>query len=322
MRAEVVHIAEFVSATPRLLPRGQMIHRADATPPERVPVAHHVVMPTDRARSVAGRVAELGGVARPTRLVREGHGRRQIADAISRGLVTRVRRDWIASPDADEYLVAAARTGTVVSCVTAAERLGIWVHERPDRPHVAYPGRGKIAETAAVVHWQRAIVPRHPDLLEDGVENVLMTVAACRPYEEALAVWESAVNKRLVDRRRLERLPWVGVARRLATEVTPWADSGLETYFSTRLRWLRLSIRPQIWIDGHRVDFLIGERLAVQIDGGHHVGPQRSEDIRHDAALMLLGYHVIRVSYEQVMHRWPEVQELIMHAVAQGLHRA
>jgi len=279
-------------------------------------------MQIDRARAVADRVAALGGVARPTRLVREGHGRRQIADAVSRGLVTRVRRDWIASPDADEYLIAAARTGTVVSCITAAERLGLWVHERPDRPHVAYPGRGKPVPTVAVVHWQRAIVPRHPDVLEDGIENVLMTVAACRPYEEARAVWESAVNKRLVDRRRLERLPWVGTARHLATEVTPWADSGLETYFPVRLRWIGLPIRPQIWIDGHRVDFLIGDRLVVQIDGGHHVGPQRSEDIRHDAALMLLGYHVIRVSYDQVMHRWHEIQEQIMQAVAQGLHRA
>ncbi|MGN7187095.1 endonuclease domain-containing protein [Microbacterium enclense] len=279
-------------------------------------------MKIDRVRAVADRVADLGGVARPTRLVREGHGRRQVSEAVSRGLVTRVRRDWIASPGADEYLVAAARTGTVLSCVTAAERLGLWVHERPPQPHVAHPGRGKIAATAAVVHWQRAIVPRHPDLLEDGIENVLMTVAACRPYEQARAVWESALNKRLVDRPRLERLPWVGVARRLAQEVTPWADSGLETYFVTRLGWLRLPIRTQIWIEGHRVDSLIGERLVVQIDGGHHVGRQRSEDIRHDAALMLLGFHVIRVSYEQVMHRWPEVQEQIMQAVAQGLHRA
>ena len=35
----------------------------------------------------------------------------------------------------------------------------------------------------------------------------------------------------------------------------------------------------------------------VQIDGGHHVGLQRAEDVAHDAALTLLGYHVIRVTY-------------------------
>lgn len=42
----------------------------------------------------------------------------------------------------------------------------------------------------------------------------------------------------------------------------------------------------------------------------------------HDAALMLLGYRVIRVTSVQVTQRWHEVQDLIMRAVAQGLHRA
>jgi very-short-patch-repair endonuclease len=52
------------------------------------------------------------------------------------------------------------------------------------------------------------------------------------------------------------------------------------------------------------------------------VGAQRSEDIKHDAELKLQGYHVIRVSYTQVMFNWPAVQDLIMRAVAQGLHLA
>ena len=79
---------------------------------------------------------------------------------------------------------------------------------------------------------------------------------------------------------------------------------------------------PQIWILGHRVDFLIGERLVVQIDGGHHVGSQRTSDIAHDAALMAAGYHVIRLSYEQIIDDWPTVQDMIARAVAAGLHLA
>ncbi|WP_239453141.1 MULTISPECIES: DUF559 domain-containing protein [Microbacterium] len=85
---------------------------------------------------------------------------------------------------------------------------------------------------------------------------------------------------------------------------------------------MRLPIRQQIWIARHRVDFLIGDRLVLQVDGGTHVGPQREEDIRHDAELTLLGYHVIRVGNGQITQRWHEVQDLIMRAVAQGLHRA
>ena len=87
------------------------------------------------------------------------------------------------------------------------------------------------------------------------------------------------------------------------------------------LRWLHLPLRQQVWIAGHVVDLLIGERLVLQMDGGHHVGAQRASDIAHDAALMLLGYHVIRVGYVQVVERWHEVQDLITRAVAQGLHR-
>jgi very-short-patch-repair endonuclease len=85
---------------------------------------------------------------------------------------------------------------------------------------------------------------------------------------------------------------------------------------------MRLRIIPQAWIAGHRVDFLIGERLVLQIDGGHHVGKQREDDIRHDAELRLSGYTVIRVGYRLIIDDWPAVQDLVMRAVAQGLHLA
>jgi very-short-patch-repair endonuclease len=66
----------------------------------------------------------------------------------------------------------------------------------------------------------------------------------------------------------------------------------------------------------------IGERLILQIDGGTHVGAQREQDVRHDADLLLMGYHVIRVGYAQMINDWPGVQDLIMRAVAQRLHLA
>ena len=165
-------------------------------------------------------------------------------------------------------------------------------------------------------------MPRHPDALEDPIENVLAIVAECEPYEQALATWESALTKGLTDRSLLHRLPLRPAARRLLADAQPFADAGLETYLRPRLRWLRLPLSLQTWISGHRVDALIGARLVLQIDGATHVGEQRSEDIRHDAELKLMGYHVIRVSYRQVMHEWHIVQNLIMRAVAQGLHRA
>ena len=149
-----------------------------------------------------------------------------------------------------------------------------------------------------------------------------MLVAGCQPYEGALATWESAFRQRIVDPGVLVRAQLPPAARRVLADARPFADSGTETIFFTRLAWLDVAITPQVWIHGHRVDFLIGDRLVVQIDGGHHVGQQRTSDIAHDALLKLHGYHVIRIGYEQLMHRWHDVQRVILTAIAQRLHLA
>ena len=272
-------------------------------------------------------IAELvarGGVARAISILEAGVSRYAIETAVSAGRIHRPRKGWLAVPDADPYLLAAARAGVVLTCVTMAQRLGLWVLDHRG-PHVAAPpnaSRLNLQNPDATVHWGKPIQPRPAGALEDGILNTLVLAARCQTYEAALAIWESALNQRMVEKGELARLPLTGSARRLLDEATPFADSGLETIFRTRLRWLRLPIRAQIWIHGHHADFLIGDRLVVQIDGGHHVGAQRGEDVAHDAALMLLGYRVIRVTYPQVIERWHEVQDLIMRAVAQGLHRA
>ncbi|WP_106816767.1 endonuclease domain-containing protein [Microbacterium timonense] len=270
-----------------------------------------------------GAVGERGGVVRVSRLIEAGISRNAVRVAVRNGVLSSPRRGWVAVPDADPYLLAAARAGVVVTCVTRAKRLGLWVRTH-DGPHVG------VAPTASrlnlgvdsTVHWAAPVQPRSPDTLEDGILSALVILAGCQPYESALATWESALRMGLVRKGELDRLPLRPAARLVRDAVTPFSDSGLETIFASRLSWLRELIRPQVWIEGHRVDFLIGDRLVVQIDGGHHVGPQRTADVSHDAALMLLGYHVIRVTYVQIIERWHEVSDLILRAIAQGLHRA
>lgn len=268
-------------------------------------------------------VDEVKGVARTQMLRERGVSRYDLETAIGEGHITRVRVGWVAKPGADPMLVAAARRGVVLTCVTQARRLGIWVHDTHPTPHVAAnPGTRGDRSGQARVHWAVPIVARHPDALEDPIENVLAVIATCEPFEQALAAWDSALNKQLVDRDSLARLPLGPAARRVLADAWQFSDAGLETYLRSRLRWLRLALYFQAWIAGHRVDALIGERLIVQTDGGTHVGAQRSDDIAHDARLKLMGYHVIRVSYRQVMYEWPDVQDQIMRAVAQGLHLA
>lgn len=267
-------------------------------------------------------VRDGGGVMTAGRLRDAGVSRRTIDRALEAGRLVRIRRGWFAVPGADPHLVAAARAGVVLTCVTQARRLGLWVLDEA-KPHVAAPSHaGRMEAEAAVVHWATPLVPRHPHDLVDGIENVLVRVAVCQPFEAALATWESAFRQRLADPLLLGALPLPPAARRILSLASPFPDSGLKSFVVPRLAWTKLPIVSQIKILGHHVDFLIGERLVFQIDGGHHVGRQRSSDNAHDAELMLRGYHVIRVGFDEVVNDWPTVQSRLMRAIAQGLHRA
>ncbi|KAF5282335.1 hypothetical protein FQR65_LT14324 [Abscondita terminalis] len=265
-------------------------------------------------------LAQHDGVIRTRTLLDLGSSRYHIAEAVSRGLINRPIRGWVALPEADPALVYAAQHSLTLSCVTQARRLHLWARE-PDPKHFAVPRPGaEIRNRAFDARLRKPLIPREPYALVDSAINTLWLIAHCQPHEDAVAAWDAALNKKLVDRGRLERLPLDSAARLVLKDTSPFADSGLESYLRLRLRWLGEKLRWQPWVEGHRVDFLIGERLVVQIDGAEHTGRQRTSDIIHDAKLRLLGYTVIRVGYEQVMHRWHEVQALIMEAVAQGLH--
>lgn len=266
------------------------------------------------------RIRSNGGAMRTSTIIAAGLSKHRIEGLVAVGRLIRPQRGWIALPGLSAETALALRCGAVVSCVSAAEQYGLWILEAP-RIHLAARSRSSaLAGSQGRLHFGRPVVPRDPASVRDSIENVLGYVDACRPYAEAHAIWESALNKKLVRLDQLRRLPYKGAAARLLYDCSPYSDSGLESMVKQSLRWIKVPIRAQTMAHGRCVDFLIGERLVLQIDGGHHVGAQRTSDIAHDAELTLAGYHVIRVSYEQVVHGWPEVQDRILMAVAQGLH--
>ncbi|MEJ6488300.1 hypothetical protein PQI23_01005 [Leucobacter sp. USCH14] len=85
-----------------------------------------------------------------------------------------------------------------------------------------------------------------------------------------------------------------------------------------RLRRLRLHVVPQAIFRGRPEDFLIERCMILEVDGATHTGIQRDRDNRNDALEALDGYFGIRVSYRQVFDDWPEVQRIVMTAVAQA----
>ena len=266
-----------------------------------------------------------GGVSRIRALTELGVGDHAIRKAVRAGEATRPRRGWLALPDADAQLLEAVKNGVYLTCVTEAKRRGLW--SMTDELHVAAsPHSGHTRAIDAHVHWRKPLVPRGDGAPVDPIENVLAIVAECRPYEESIAIWESAMRLQLFDRDAMRELPLGPAARRVLADAKPFAGQGTESVLTTRLRWLqaalKLSMRRQVWLCGHPVDLLIGDRLVIQIDGATHVDRQRLIDNEHDLRLMLAGYHVIRIGYRQLFDDWPHVQELITLAVAQGRHLA
>lgn len=270
-------------------------------------------------------LAARDGVAHTSVAAIAGFGPRAIAAAVAAGDVERVRRSWIVTPDCSAPRRLAASVGGRTTCLTAAEDLGLWV-PKSEHTHVWVPSTASRVG-GATIHLHRA-VPPVPVARTDPHEppiNVLFHVARCLPHADALAVWESALRTRKVDADVLRAVRWRSTrASRFARVATHLSDSGLETHFRELMLTIGVRVRQQVWIDDHPVDGLIGDWLAVQIDGfAFHQSPAaRRRDLRQDARLTLRGYTVLRFDYLQTLFEPQYVIDTIRTAMAQGLHLA
>ena len=82
---------------------------------------------------------------------------------------------------------------------------------------------------------------------------------------------------------------------------------------------LGVVFRRQVPLEGRFiVDFLAASaRLAVEVDGPHHAR-RRAADARRDRVLARLGYRVLRLDAELVMHNLPEAVARIRAALGQA----
>lgn len=264
-----------------------------------------------------------GGIAHSQQALRAGYTRYAIRQNVAGGVCTRIRRDWLALPTAPMDLRAAAARGGRVACLSVARRLELW-HLPDGMNHVSMPRNRAIpASNTLRVHWSAGPVPVARFALVEPIENALVHIAECQPFENALVVWDSALNKRLVTQQSLARLPLRGTAARAVRDVASGlSDSGLETLPVARLALTGIRVGQQVMLEGHKVDGLIGDRLVLQSDGFsfHSSAEQRRADIAHDRRLALLGYTVLRFDYRQILFDWPRIENEILRAMAQGLH--
>jgi very-short-patch-repair endonuclease len=284
-----------------------------------------------RQRQLMTWIGKRNGVAHTSDARAAGFSVYEIATAVAEARLSRVRRSWLVTPDCDQRRVVAASVGGRVTCVSAAAMRGLWVPHRDqtghsdEQTHIAVPGTSSRHDRAGLrLHWATGPAPVGKNANEDHMLNVLYHVAQCMRRPDALAVWESAIRRGLTEPSVLQGVAWRRAeAAAIAARASALSDSGLETHFANGMRAASVSVRQQVWLDGHPVDGLIGEWLVVQIDGFEHhsSAADRRRDIAADARLVTRGYVVLRFDYHQILFEWPHVLETILTAIAQGAHR-
>lgn len=287
-------------------------------------------MDVDRA------LQRLGGVARRPELLRLGVTDRQLTAAVRSGVALRARCGWYALPATHPELVEALRVGGRRACETALAALGVWLL-RDGAVHVHVPQnaarlrsradrRVRLADdqSGVVIHRESGASGSKSDV---DVVTALRQLARHDDVEAFLVAVESARALKLLTRAQVDQLKealpafWCSVVERSRSD----AGSGLESIVRYRLELLGIDARTQCRLaDGIRVDLLIGDRLVIEVDGYryHSSASSFTSDRERDLVLSALGYHVLRLTYAQVMEDWPSVEAAILLMVRRGDHLA
>lgn len=250
-----------------------------------------------------------------------GLGSREIERALRDGLLVRLRRGWYGTPDLAPSLAHATRIGGRLSCISALESHGAWVI-RSDLTHVRVgTGIAVPRRVDARLHWthERA----RPGV--DSPEVALAVAVQCVDRETLVAAVDSVLQRGILSAPEVDQiLMSTPRGRAVRALVDGAAESGIESLVRLRLRAHRIRFRSQVTIAGvGRVDFLVGERLVVEVDGyAWHGDPNRFEnDRRRDRQLLRRGYLVMRASYRQVIDDLDGLVEAILDVVRRREHR-
>lgn len=272
---------------------------------------------------------DLGGVARRGTLLRLV-GRGELDRALSAGLVVRDSRGVYALPEADAAVRAAARVGGVVGLTSAALCHGWAVARVPPEPCVIV-SRGR--KFRGRPHGVRLLVAElGSDEVRDGTTVEQVTLEHCLrrlPFAEALAVADSALREgfpstELADLAGRAEGPGSRQMRRVAQA----SDARAANPFESCLRAICLDVpglhvEPQVVIrDGGfvaRVDLADRRlRLVLEADSFEWHGKRSAlaSDARRYNRLVVLGWLVLRFSYEDVMFHPDDVRQTLSDAVA------
>lgn len=227
-------------------------------------------------------------------------------------------------PDA---VKAAVRSGGSLTCLSALREHGVWTYPdrsihllRPRKARSTYPlpengcdCRGRFGGAEG-----RLVVP---------LATALSAALTCHPAVHGVVAVDDIRRRRLLPEHELEHvLAECSARKRSAVAVADGTvESALESVVRHLLWSAGIGFRVQVVLDGiGRVDFLIGEKLILEVDGFEfhgHVDGFRN-DRRRDLSAAAQGYVTIRVTWWDVLHKWPTILGDLQSIVRRRGHRA
>lgn len=272
-------------------------------------------------------------IATTQQLIGAGVLARQLRAEVSAGRLLRVRRGHYSLQSADPGALEAVRIGGLLSCTSAAGRLGIWV---PDEPfiHVAMrheasrmrSPRDRFAALSAdnrdgcELHWWPMIDAGAASLHSVGLLDALAGIIRCQPRRLAVAALDSALFEKKIGTAELRRI-FANVPDRYASilgDVDGRSMSGIESIvrFMVRDAGLRCEIQVQFRGIGI-VDLVVEGCVVIETDGrrNHEGTLNQHRDYDRDLALAALGFGVVRCDYPEVMHHPERVLAAIWGAL-------
>lgn len=274
--------------------------------------------------SVIAAMYRLGGVATRKALVEET-SRREVDAALRAGEIIREGYGRYALPIADEGARAASRLSGTLSHRSAALFWGWELKTVPKKPDVTVPHNREVDES------RRAGVALHrahlgPDEVDGRVTSRERTLVDCLrnlPFDEALAVADSALRHRSITKRRLVELaaglrgPRSRQARLVAHHATHLAANPFESVLrAIALDVVGLDLEAQVVIadaTGRGRADLVDRQRRVVVEAESFSFHARRGDLRRDCRrytkLVLLGWRVLRFAWEDVMHHPDYVRE-------------
>jgi very-short-patch-repair endonuclease len=279
-----------------------------------------------RAAEVLRHLGGLGTRAALLRVV----PRVDVDRALSAGAIVATARGRYALAEVQDARLVAHRHSGVLGLTSAALHHGWEVKEVPSVPHVILPRKRNRPRTDDLIPHFRDL--QLDEVTADGiatsVDVTLDQCLRCLPYDEALAIADSALRDG-VPPNTLRRV--AAGARGPGTvqlkRVVALADGDAANPFESVLRAIAhqvpgLHVVPQVlirtkrgWFRPDLVDRDLGMALEADSFGWHGSRVALARDANRYNALVVDGWVVLRFAWEDVMHRPGEVLAVLVDAV-------